>query len=354
MKLFQKPLSAWILTAVMIITAIWIGQTRGAQHEPAPLPSGSAALDEALSTKQFAGYIWDEAGVLSSKEEEQICLYNANWAQRYDSIIAVAAVVSVDGDLKDYAYDLGDEIELGGADAVLAIDTEARDAYLLVGQDYLLTDHQVTDYMDNVLYVPISHGQYGEGVLSLFRALNDCYVDDYGLGYLDPGGGSSVQTGIPGGGWSSGIVLMIFLLIALLLLASAIDQSRYTVYRRRYFGVASPPVVFRPILFWHGPGTSWYRRHWRQPPPPPPPRPPKSPGGGHPFGGSRGGGFSQGGGVRGGGFSGGSRGGGFSRGGGVRGGGFSGGSRGGGFSRGGGVRGGGFSGGSRGGGFGRR
>ncbi len=380
MKFFQKTWAAWLLTAVMIAAAVGIGQAKGGQREPEPLPSGSAALDESLSTQQFADYIWDEAGVLSSKQEEQICLYNANWNQRYESIIAVAAVKSADGNLDDYAYGLGEEIELASADGILVIDVSAKDAYLAVGPDYPLTDGQVTSYMDNSMYEYVKSGDYGSGVLNLFKDLNTYYVDNYGLGYLD-NGNSYVPGYSSSGDTAVGIIMLIFILIAIVVVINAIDRSRYNTYRRQYYGVVNPPVMFRPIFFWHAPGSWWYRRHWRQPPPPPPPRPPRGPGGPGPgsrpggggssftgFSGPKGGGSSRGGGFssgpRGGGFSGGSRGGGFSSGprgggfsggsfGGGRGGGFGGGFRGGGF--GGGSRGGGgFSGGSRGGGFGRR
>lgn len=369
MKFFQKTWVAWLLTAVMIAAAIGIGLTKGGQPErtPEPLPSGSAALDESLSTKQFADYIWDEADVLSDKNEEGICLYNANWNQRYGSIIAVAAVTSVDGDIDEYAYDLGEEIELASADGILVIDVSAKDAYLAVGPDYPMTDSEITSFMNSGLYDYVQSGKTGEGIINLFGKINSFYVNNYGLGYLDnsgsysPGYSDDDDTAV-------GIILLVFILIAIVVVINAIDRSRYNTYRQRYYGVVNPPVMFRPIFFWHAPGSWWYRRHWRQPPPPPPPRPPRGPGGpgsrpggggssftgfSGPRGGSSGG-FSSG--PRGGGFSGGSRGGGF--GGSPRGGGFSGGSfggsRGGGF--GGGSRGGGgFSGGgSRGGGFGRR
>ncbi|MCI9654631.1 MAG: TPM domain-containing protein [Lawsonibacter sp.] len=351
MKFLQKTWVAWLLTAVMIVAAIGIGRVRG--DRPEPLPSGSAALDESLSTQQFADYIWDEAGVLSNKNEESICLYNANWAQRYDSIIAVAAVTSVDGDIDEYAYDLGEEIELASADGILVIDVSAKDAYLAVGPDYPMTDSEITSFMNSGLYDYVQSGKTGEGIINLFGKINSFYVNNYGLGYLD---NSSPYSS--GGDAAVGVVMLVIILIAIVLVINALDRARYNTYRRQYYGVLNPPVVFRPIFFWHGPGTSWYRRHWR-PAPPPPPRPPQGPGGPRPGGGgnftgfsgpgggSHGGGFSSG--PRGGGFSGGSRGGGFS--GGPRGGGFSGGSRGGGF---GGGRSGGFGGGSRGGGFGGR
>ena len=377
MKFFQKPWVAWLLTLVMVAGAVAIGRSQTPVAVPSA-PSGGYALDEGLSTRDYMNFIWDEADVLSDREEGQIALYNANWAARYDSIIAVAAVRSVGGSIDDYAYSLGDEIGLNAADGILVIDTAGRDAYLAVGPDYPLTDRQVTDYMDSNLYLPVQNARYGEGILTLFGELNQYYVDNYGLGYLDNGSGSA---GGNSAAWAApaALAMVLVLVLAWVVVLSALDRVRYNAYRQQYYGVAAPPVMFRPILFWHGPGSSWYRRRWNPPPPPPPSGP--GPGGrsggsgggfsgfsgpGGSSGSSRGGGFSSG--PRGGGFSGGSRGGGFSSGprgggfssgprgggfsGGSRGGGFSGGSRGGGFS--GGSRGGGFSGGSRGGGFGRR
>ena len=371
MKFLQKTWVAWLLTAVMIVGAVAIGRAKPSAPAASPsTPAADLGLDTSLSTKQFADYIWDEAGVLSSKEEEAICLYNANWAQRYDSIIAVAAVRSVSGSLDDYAYDLGEEIELASADGILVIDTSAKDAYLAVGPDYPLTDGQITSHMDNELYPYVQSKDYGTGIQNLFLSLNQYYVDNYGLGYLN-NNTSPAPGGTYGGNTFAGVVMLIFILIAIVIVVNAIDRIRYNTYRQQYYGVVNPPVMFRPIFFWHAPGSLWFRRNWRQPPPPPPPRGPgpgpgpgpgSRPGGGNHFtgfggpkGGSSSGGFSSG--PRGGGFSGGSRGGGFSSG--PRGGGFSGGSfggsRGGGFSSGG-RSGGGFSGGgsSRGGGFGRR
>ena len=353
MKLFQKAWFAWLLTAVMIVAAVAIGRAKPSTvTPPAASPSGSAALDESLSVSDYLDYTLDETGELSSKQERQISLYNANWAKRYDSIIAVAVKKSVNGSIDDFAYTLGAEISLAPSDAILVIDVSAQDAYLAASPDYPLTDSQISTYVNSALKPYVERGKYGDGILNLFLELNQFYVDNYGLGYLDNGGSY-----VSGGDTAAGVVMLVLILIAIVLVVNAIDRTRYNAYRTRYYGVASPPVMFRPIFFWHGPGSYWYRRHWRQPPPPPPPRPPRGPGGPGPrpgggsftgFSGPRGGGFSGSGPSRGGGFSGG-RGGGFS---GGRGGGFSSG-RGGGFS---GGRGGGFSGGgsSRGGGFGRR
>ena len=359
MKFFQKTWVAVILTGVMILTAIGIGmgdepvQSQPVQPQNTPI---STALDTSLDTGSYATWIWDEAGVLSDREEEQICLYNANWVKRYDSLVAVAMVSGVSGSIEDYAYDLGAEIQLGNYDAILVVDTKTPDAYFAVGPDYPLSDGQITSYMDGYLYEPVMSKNYGKGVLDLYEALNEYYIANYGLGVLGDGTTdySGEEVGAVGTAFGLLILLAIFL-APILLILSIIDKLRFNSYRQRNYGVTNPTTVYRPILFWHGPTSGWYHRHWYTAPPPPtyrpPNRPPHSGGGPRPNGGGShpSGGFSSGTPNRPGGFSSGPRGGGFS--GSSRGGGFGGSSRGGGF---GGSRGGGFSGGSRGGGGGGR
>ena len=354
MKILQKKSVAILLTVVMVLAGVGIGQVRANQAPPVPT-AGETALDTTLSTAAYENWLWDEADVFSKSEEKQICIYNANWDKRYTSLVAVAAVESVTGDLADYAYELGNDIGLGQGDALLVLDIGGKDAYLATGDDFansMLSDTEASKYLDLYLYEDFMNGNYAKGVLTLLAELNVRYVDVFGAGKAE---GQVISSG---GETLMGIIV---LMVILIVIASLVDSMRYNAYRQSYYGVPNPPYVFRPILFWHGPSYGWYRRRWHQPPPPP--RGPRGPGGmGGPggFGGgsrpsSRPGGFSSN--NRGGGFGGSSRGSGF---GGSRGGGFGGSSRGGGFggSRGGGFgggfSGGGFSGGGRGGGFGGR
>lgn len=262
MKLFQKTSVAVALTVVMIAAAIGIGQVRGSS---APAVPQAAGLDKSLSTSSYATWISDEAEVLSDQEEQQICLYNANWVARYDSLIAVATVREVSGDIADYAYALGEQIQLGAADGILVVDTGTNNCYLAVGPDYPMTDEQVTSHLDRYLYENAMAGQFGTGVLSLFDGINQFYVENYGLGYLE-----TSQNAYGGRSTGETVMSLVVLLVILVVIASVVDSLRYTSYRQRYYGVPNPPYLFRPILFWHGPAYGWYRRRWRRPPPPPP------------------------------------------------------------------------------------
>lgn len=341
MKFFKNTAVAVVLTAVMIAAALGIGQYR----KPAditPEPSQSTALDTTLPTGKYSKYLWDDADVLTSAQEKEILRYNANWDYRYNSVVAVVITDSA-GDLDEFAWFQGSDMGLGEGDAVLAISARDGAWFVAPGNDFstILTSRVQADLEDILGDKPD-----GKDVLAFYGALNQVYLENFGLG--------NAEHTSYGGGAIGGLIPVLVLLVVVLVVASAIDAARYNTYRRRYYGVVGAPV-YRPILFWHGPSYGWYRRRWAPPPPPPPRRRPPG-GSGGPSSGFGGAGAGKNGGSRGATFggrpSGGSRGG-FGGGGSSRGGSFGGGSRGG-FGGGGSSRGGSFGGGSRGGSFGGR
>lgn len=337
MKFFQKRSVAAAIMALCILTGIALGQARKPSGAPEP---GGAPLDESLSAAAFEPYIQDRADILSGKTEKRLSLYNANWDRLGHSILAVVTLREDPGDLESAAWSWAGEMELTEDDAILVMSLGARDCYLLTsGRFYDRFEGRENSYLASYLYEGFTAGDYDSAVLNLFAHV-------HGLFEGEAGSGGDVLL--------ANLFLVVFLLAVLLAVLSSVDRMRYNTWYGRYGGMPAPPVVFRPILFWHGPG--WYGPH-RSPRPPRPPRGgpfdgPFGPGpgsfGGGGFGGGRTGGGSF---SRGGGF-GGTRSGGGSFGGG-RGGGFGGGRTGGGSF--GGGRGGGFGGGrSGGGGFGGR
>lgn len=321
----------WVVLIVAILAGLTLGQVRKDRYRVA---------EHSPSATAYQRYISDKANVLTASQEETLCTYNAKWDRLYGVTVAFVSEKTVSGDPEDYAYDWGDRAGLDGMDAVLLY-VSGEDSYQVAPGDRL--GGYLNSGAQNRLVKPLNDTSisFGEAAVEFYRVMDSILAERLGSDYRTGGSTSEAVFGF--------IFVMILLLVVVFVVLSAIEASRFNAYRTQYYGVANPPVVFRPIFFWHGPRSSWYRRHWA-PTPPKPPRPPQPPrggsgprpGGGY-SGGSRGGSF---GGTRGGGFSSGSRGGSF------------GGSRGGGFSRGGGSfggsRGGGFSGGSRGGGFGGR
>lgn len=374
MKFLKKQSVAIVVMVLAILTAIGIGRVKGSAAG-----TRGADLDTSLDTAYYEQFIYDQGDVLNSSAEKQLAVYLANWDARYNSVTAFLSVNRVNGDPEDYAYDMALDYELGEGDALLLVVKDTDEYQFIWGDDF---DQIINTKTADRLSATMDSGGWQDCVLKFYSTLNDIFVENFGEGNGTSGGtyeGGSQPAPSRRASGANIVVVVAILAIIVILLLSAIDRNRYNTYRRQYYGVANPPVAFRPIFFWHGPRYGWYQRHWHQPPPPPPPPGPRGSGGFGPtpprgpsgpsrpaggFGGAgnrgpRGSGFSGGGsfgGVRGSGSrpSGGSSFGGSrpkgsgsfggSRGsfGGGRSGGFSGGSRGG------------FGGGSRGGGFGGR
>lgn len=351
----MKLLKNKAFAALVLIAAIALSSLYGLSKRPqVEVPEGGAALDDSLSTAYLSAYLVDEAGVLSAGTEKSVLLYNANWDKLSRGILAVVTTRGTAslGGIEEAAWTWAEDLLLGENDAILLIDAGAEDYRLVAsGTFYDLLAAQSASFVDACMAGYVQQRDYNGGVLNLMGQLHLLQ----GSGAHSSGGGAF--------GIIAALIPIFVLLIFLIVVFTMLDSLRYSGWYGRYGGMPVPPVVYRPILWWHRPGSSWYRRRCAPPPPHhrgPGPRPPM--GGGPrgprpPMGGGprpprppMGGGFTP---PRSGSFGGGSRGGGF---GGPRSGSFGGGSRGGGFGGGfgGGSRGGSFGGGGRGGGFGGR
>ena len=347
----MKLLKNKAFAALVLIAAIALSSLYGLSKRPqVEVPEGGAALDDSLSTAYLSAYLVDEAGVLSASTKKSVLLYNANWDKLSRGILAVVTTRGTAslGGIEEAAWTWAEDLLLGENDAILLIDAGAEDYRLVAsGTFYDLLAAQSASFVDACMAGYVQQRDYNGGVLNLMGQLHLLQ----GSGAHSSGGGAF--------GIIAALIPIFVLLIFLIVVFTMLDSLRYSGWYGRYGGMPVPPVVYRPILWWHRPGSSWYRRRCAPPPPHhrgPGPRPPMGGGPGGPRppmgGGPRpprppmGGGFTP---PRSGSFGGGSRGGGF---GGPRSGSFGGGSRGGGF--GGGSRGGSFGGGGRGGGFGGR
>lgn len=350
MKFFQKR---GVAIAVLILAILASGAWGLHKAPSVDLATSGEKLDTSLSTTAFEPYVRDDAGLLSAKTEEAVCLYNANWDKLFGGILAVVTTDSV-SDMESAAYDYAMDMELAENDGVLLIVRQQQNYYLLAsGNFYDLLNSLPQSFVDVCMADGVAKKDYDGAVQELFAQL-----------HVEQSGRNARAEEIGGS-----VVGIIAVLIVVFVIWIILDKMRYNRYRRRYMapGMGTPTVVYRPI-FWGRPRRPRPPRPPRGPggpvgggPRPPHsggPRPPYSGGGRPPYsGGSRPSGSSRpsqprrpsGSSGSFGGFGGGSRGGGFS---GGSFGGFGGGSRGGGF--GGGGRSGGFGGGSRGGGFGGR
>jgi len=306
MKYFKtKGVAIAVMVAAILLSAVF-----GISRRPAvDIPDGGEALDESLSTLFFEQYVVDEGEVLSAKTEKSLSLYNANWDELAGSIMAVVTVESTYSEAEDLAWTWAEKLQLGQNDAILLMNTlNGEYSVVASGQFYDRISSQGASFVDTALYEYVEDGDYDQAALSLFGGIHLLY-----------GSGEMVQETESSGG--VGLLGVIILLLVLLVAFSLVDDILFSRWYGRYGTVRVPAVPYRPILWWHRPGTSWYKQRrslgGKKPggksggmrPPMGGVRPPKTgsgsskrPGGTFSSGGSRGGSF--GGGSRGGSFGG--------------------------------------------------
>ena len=272
MKLFKSKTFAILVMIVVILGASFYG----IKSKPAVDNESGVKLDESLSTTEVEMYIADEADILSAQTEKQISIYNANWLRTARRVLAVVTVEGSEN-LDDDAWAWAGALMLYEDDAILVIDA-ASENYTVVANGTFYGDlsRLSEDFMDDAMFNYVMEGDYDAAVLSLFEQLHPVNQS----GPMISIGGSSV------GSIRVGAIVMLVIFVAfLIMIFSLIDSLRYSRWNARYGTMTAPPVVYRPILWWHRPGGRWYRRHRMAPPPPPhrhappPPRPPM--GGGH-------------------------------------------------------------------------
>ena len=290
MKSLKKYPVAWVITIVVILASSVFGVAM-AKEDMLPVTPGDP--------------VYDGANVLSAEVEEELRQTNARFDQSYAAYVAVATVDSLKGWEPDaYAEELFYEWELYGNDFLLVLDIGGKESYFYHGSNYTSFDYAY--YLDNYVNPDFVLGDYDGAVTALMEGMER---------YLSGVTTGSSYTPPVDDGWEydytevtdhyvynvrSSFMAVILLIIVLIVILNVIERNRYRTWYGQYGHMATPPVVFRPIFFWHRPGSSWWRRMSR-PPHGPGPGPGPGPGG---FGGGPGG---FGGGPRPGGFGGGPR-----------------------------------------------
>lgn len=246
MKFLKKKPVAIAVMVVAIVLSILVGQVK---KPDVVVPEGGVKLDQSLSTAYFKEYVVDNAKLLSDKTEDAISLYNANWDKLSGSIMAVVTVKNTASGAEDAAWDWAEQLQLGQNDAILLID-EGGGTYSVVasGTFYDRIAAQATSFVDTCLYEHVEKKDYDSAAISLFSQVHLLFDK-----------GSSAASG--GGSGVFGAVLSILvLLLVLWVVFTIIDEIRYSSWHARYGTMASPVVVYRPVLWWHRPGTPWFRK----------------------------------------------------------------------------------------------
>lgn len=162
MNILKKRGVAWIVTLVVIVAAIGIGQAKK--------PGQSTG-----------SYVYDEANVLSNATENTLEQRNAELLERWNVAVAVVTCNYGKFDLGGYAIDFAEDIGLGENDFIVVLDISGDNYWLVQGSGLVnaFTDDDCTAYAWSYMETAFAQGDYDSAVLSLTEALAAWYHDYY-------------------------------------------------------------------------------------------------------------------------------------------------------------------------------
>lgn len=246
---FQNRVVAIVLTAAVVLGCLVYGWTR----RPATVPSPNQG-----------DWVYDGALVLSSNTEFAIERSNRDWDRDYGFVTAVATVDHTRGwELEDYTYALADNWGLGDQDAILVLDTGAKEYWMSPGAklDVAVGETALRALLEDSFLPSFRAGDYDGAVQNLLNALDACYAGVFGSAGDYQYNGSNYPAVSVSQPERGGMSLVGFLIIVVLvfLLFSAIDKGRYRRWAANGRGSGFSRASFIPLLFWHRPGGSWFR-----------------------------------------------------------------------------------------------
>ena len=254
MKFFKNKFVAIAITAAVILGCLGYGQTQRPW-------SGSASPVEVAGTGNYdaaayADWCYDEAGILSSNTDALVDNYNAKWDAKYGTILALATVEDTDGDIEEYAYDMADDAGLGADDMMVLISAREYEYWVVTADRVTNATGQAAlqKTFETNFGQTFDSGDFDRAVNELYADLDELYANSLTAHVVY---GADLPAPVYQGNSLAGVLLF---LLVVVLIVSAIDRARYRRWYLSYGTIASPPVTFVPLLFWHRPGGLWYRR----------------------------------------------------------------------------------------------
>lgn len=252
MKFLKNKAVAIILSALVVLGC---------------LAYGWAMKPAEVEVPTYNQWVYDGADILSPETEEFVSLYNASFDTSYSSVTAVATVEDTRGwDIYEYAVTMGERWGLGSRDQLLLIDVGGDEYYFV--SSYEVEDALGYDRMWNIFQQEFEpayrNGSYDAAVQNVFTALNtsysrylgspanDYYSEYYYDSYYDYGEYNDADI-------DDAVISIIFFVIVVIVILSAIDKARYRSWYARG-PIYRSSHVFMPMIFWHRPGGSWFRK----------------------------------------------------------------------------------------------
>ena len=131
MTIFKRfPVAVVICALVIVLCCVW-GYSR--VYEPPADPGNEAFSGEhhragESNLNYYLGWIDDEAGLFTMDTADTIARRNLELDGTYGSLVAIHTVSYLNGkDIETYARDLAADLDLGGRDMLLLLDSDTQD-----------------------------------------------------------------------------------------------------------------------------------------------------------------------------------------------------------------------------------
>lgn len=273
MKFFRKTSVAILLTLLVVALCCVLGYTRAGGGQSAGVSAPPAQQAGESGMNYFLNWIDDGANLFSMETTDAMARSNLSLNSTYGCLLAVRTTYSLGGeDIAAYTQNLFQEVELGSMDMLLVIDAGQEAWYLAYGGSLrpYVEDEVITPTLPSLVEENLNHaffqGESDQGILSLFSSLESwCAaalptLDASGLPFLV----GDKEQGLSLGGILRGVLFALLVnlwwIILLLVVLNVADRIRFRRYVTRNPSGGPGGGPFRPILFWHRQGSSWY---WR-------------------------------------------------------------------------------------------
>lgn len=277
MKFFKKTSVAITLTVLIVaLCCVW-GYTKAYLSSQATEETSTQTQRAGESNLNFfLNWIDDGANLFTMETKDTLARNNLDLSNTYGTLLAIKTVNYLNGqDIETYSKELFQEVDLGSKDMLLVIESSNQAWYLVYGSG-LRTYADDNDSLVSLLKESLDDAFFldgsDEGILSLSDRLADWCAENLPAVDNDadtnspfPQHSEKVQILSPGDilwGILFTLLVNIWWIILLLVALNLADRYRLHQYIQKYppDSFTIPPVFFRPFLFWHRPGSAWYRR----------------------------------------------------------------------------------------------
>ena len=276
MKFFRKTSVAVLLTLLVIALCCVIGYTRAAPNTPQDISDAPAQQAGESGLNYYLSWIDDDAGLFSMDTTDTLARSNLSLHSNYGCLMAIQTINYLNGqDIETYAKNRFEETELGSMDMLLVIETSNQAWYLVYGGTLrpYVEESGVTPILSSVvcnnLIASFFQGESDQGILRLFDGLETwCAAALPVLDHTSSGfsffSGDSREQSVSLGDVLQGVLFTLLVNIWWIILVWVVlnvgDRVRFRRYITQYPPGTQTLIPFRPILFWHRQGSSWYRR----------------------------------------------------------------------------------------------